>query len=370
MPEQSISHTTRAWLEVDLAALRTNAAAMRARAGVPILPMVKADAYGLGAVPVMRALAKHAAADVWGFGLATITEGEELRAAGYTGRLLVFTPLLATDLPQARALDLTPLLHRAADIVRWASLGGGVWHLSVDTGMSRAGVRWDEISRLLDAVRQHPPEGACTHFHSAELEDDSLAVQEARFREAIDMLPVRPAVLHAENSPAVEHRAPSPWSIVRPGVFLYGIGSDGALVPEPVARLCARIVDMRTVRDGETVGYGATWRAEGARRIATVSAGYADGVRRALGNRGRGLVRQTSVPIVGSVTMDMTMLDVTGVDCAVGDVVTLLGRDGEMSLTATDVARAGGFSPYELLTSLKSRVPRVYLNESMNEIGA
>jgi alanine racemase len=351
----------RAWLEVDLAALRRNARALAQRARVPLLPMVKADAYGLGALAVTRALESL---DPWGFGVATVEEGEELRAAGVRRRILVFTPLLPAELPRAHRAGLTPSLHRADDIVRWTMLGGAAWHLAIDTGMSRAGVRWDDLDGLRRVAAAHPPEGAYTHFHSADTDEASRAEQEHRFRAALETLPVnaRPTLLHAENSAGIEHREPSPWSVARPGVFLYGVPCGGALHADPVAHLRARVVDLRVVRDGETVSYGATWRAEGDRTIATVACGYADGYRRVLGNRAVALLHGRRVPVAGRVTMDMSMLDVTGLSCAVGDVVTLIGRDGDALLTASEVAEMGGLSPYELLTGLRQRVPRRYLD--------
>ena len=168
-------------------------------------------------------------------------------------------------------------------------------------------------------------------------------------------------MLHAENSPGAERaHGGSRWDVVRPGVFLYGVSAGAVLPAEPVAHLRARIVDVRDVRDGETVSYGATWTARGARRIATVAAGYADGYRRALSNRGVALLHGRAVPVAGRVTMDMTMLDVTDVACDVGDVVTLIGRDGEAVLTVGDVAERAELSPYELLTGLRLRVPHFH----------
>lgn len=328
-----------------------------ARAGVPILPMVKADAYGCGAVPVVRALEPLAP---WGYGVASVAEGEELRRAGVRRPVIVFTPLLADELPRVARAGLTPSVSRAADIQAWAGLGGGAWQLAIDTGMSRAGVRWDEIDGLRETVAAHPPEGAYTHLHSADSDAASVAAQERRFREAAERLPARPPMLHVGNSAGVEHGARSPWSVVRPGVFLYGVGSGGGLEPSPVVHFRARVVDLRRVRDGESVSYGATWHADGARRIATVPAGYADGYRRHLGNRAVALLHGARVPVVGHVTMDMAMLDVTDVDCAIGDVVTLIGEDGGDALTVSEVAAAGGLSPYELLTGLRQRAPRVY----------
>jgi alanine racemase len=171
-------------------------------------------------------------------------------------------------------------------------------------------------------------------------------------------------LIHAENGPAVERRAPSRWSLCRPGVFLYGVAGfeGGELVPEPVVSVRARIVELRTIADGETVSYDATWRANGERRIATVPVGYADGYRRSLSNRGVALLAGQRIPVTGRVTMDMTMFDVTDSDAALGDLVTLLGRDGADVITVTEMASAAELSPYEILTGLKLRLPRRYRN--------
>ncbi|HET9424296.1 MAG TPA: alanine racemase [Gemmatimonadaceae bacterium] len=348
----------RAWVEVDLGALRRNALAIAARAGVPILPMVKADGYGLGAVRVARALDRE---DPWGFGVATVTEGEELRRAGITRPIIVFTPMLAEDLDAAERTNLIPALATAATIKRWTPTRMP-WHLDVDTGMSRAGLRWDEIQPLQDLIGACPPDGVFTHYHSAQLNDGSMEIQTKRFEQALAQLATRPKWIHAENSPAIERCGRSRWSFARPGVFLYGVNSmdPTELRAEPVAALRARIVEMRSVREGETVGYDGAWTATGRARIATVPVGYADGYRRALSNKGVALLRGKRVPVAGNVTMDMTMFDVTGVPCEIGDVVTMIGSDGDDAVTVTELARLGGISPYEVLTSLRSRLPRHY----------
>jgi alanine racemase len=276
--------------------------------------------------------------------------------------IVVFTPLLEESFAAARAARLTPGLGDPRAIARWVERGGP-WHLAIDTGMNRAGVAWDRAAELRELVAAHPPEGAFTHFHSAERNDGSALVQERRFEHALAALPTRPAVLHAENSPGIARRTPSPWTLVRPGVFLYGVGSGAGagLTPEPVVHLRARVVETRMVCDGETVSYGGTYRAVGERRIATLAAGYADGYRRALGNRGTVLIGGRPAPVAGMVTMDMTMVDVTDVPCEVGDVATLIGRDGDALLDVETVARTADVSPYELLTGLRSRAARVYI---------
>ena len=352
----------RAWVEIDLGAVRRNAAAIAARAGVPILPMVKADAYGLGAVRVARALDLD---DPWGFGVATVTEGEELRRAGITRPIIVFTPVLAEDLDGAERSDLTPALATAATIKRWRETRQP-WHLDIDTGMGRAGLRWDEVKALADLLVAHPPDGAFTHFHSAEIANGSVEEQVRRFEDALSALPKRPGILHAENSAAIERGGKSRWSFARPGVFLYGVNSivESEIRAESVISLRARIVEMRSLRDGETVSYDATWTARGRRRIATVPVGYADGYRRILSNKGMGILRGRRVPVAGNVTMDMTMFDVTEVPCEIGDVVTMIGADGDQSITVSDIAELGALSPYEVLTSLRSRLPRRYFAEA------
>jgi alanine racemase len=290
-----------------------------------------------------------------------VTEGDELRRGGITRPILVFTPILRTEIDALRRTDLTPTLGDPAVIESWARTGRP-WHLQIDTGMSRAGMRWDQIALHAELLARARPDGVFTHFHSAELDDASRDEQERRFAAALEQLPVQPVLVHAENGPAVERRAPSRWSLCRPGIFLYGVAgfAGGALAPDPVVAMRARIVELRTVREGDTVSYDATWRASGPRRIATVPVGYADGYRRSLSNRGAALLGGRRIPVAGRVTMDMTMFDVTDTDAALGDLVTLLGRDGADTITVADHAAWSGLSPYEILTGLRLRLPRRY----------
>jgi alanine racemase len=351
----------RAWVDVDLGALVRNAQTMQRRASVPLIPMVKADAYGLGAVQAARALER---VKPWGFGVATTAEGAELRAAGVSRPILVFTPLLPDDFQAARDANLTPTLGDPTAIAAWIPTGAA-WHLAIDTGMQRAGIPHSEIASVVELVRQLPPEGAFTHLHSADVDADSVEQQQALFDTAIGALPERPRYLHVENSPGIERQSPSPWDLARPGIFLYGVSTaeDSGVVAQPVAHLRARVVEIRSVAPGAGVSYGHSWHAAGSqpRRIATVNAGYADGVRRSLGNRSYALIRGKPAPIAGVVTMDMTMLDVTDIACDVGDVATLLGRDGDAVVDLAEAARAAQLSPYEVLTGLRARAERRYL---------
>src|SRR5687768_11304334 len=349
----------RARVEIDLGALQRNGAALARRAGAPLLPMVKADAYGLGAEAVVRALESL---EPWGYGVATVGEGEQLRDWGVSRPVLVFTPHLAHEFARVRSARLTPTLGFPDEIEAWHVVGGGAWHLSIDTGMSRAGIPWRQVREIAHLVQQDPPEGAFTHFHSAELDDGTVAAQEKHFREAIASLPSRPRVLHTDNSAAIARRGRSEWDLVRPGIFLYGVGSgQGAeLQPDPVVSLRAPIVEMRDLQAGDTVSYDATLRVDRPTRIATLAIGYADGYPRALSGVGSVIVGGTLAPVAGRVTMDMTMVDVTTVPCRVGDIVTLIGRDRNTLLTVERVADTAQMSPYELLTGLRSRAERIY----------
>ena len=354
---RNVTASHRAWIEVDLGAVARNARALIACARKPLLPMVKADAYGLGLLPVVRALEPLGP---WGYGVATVVEGEQLRASGIQRPILVTSPTTPAEFARILASRLTPSHGDASTIGAWVSAGGTDWHLAIDTGMNRAGVPWDQIASVVEASRKSPPAGAYTHFHSAELDNGTLELQTQRFRDAIEVLPVRPPLLHAENSAAIVRVSPSPWSLVRPGVFLYGVGSGAKLRPDPVVQFFAQVVDVHEVAAGESVGYDATWTATKPTRVATLSVGYADGYRRSLGNVGTVLIGGRRAKIVGTVTMDMTMVDVTGIACERGDLATLMGKDGDELITAEDVAAACGLSPYEILTGLNARAPRVY----------
>lgn len=341
---------------MDLGAVRANARALQARTGAALIPMVKADAYGVGAGAVVRALEPLAP---YAYGVATVREGRELRALGIARPVIVFTPLLIEELAEAAAVGLTPTLGSASTIAAWAPTGAP-YHLSIDTGMNRAGVAWRDVASLRDVVRATPPAGAFTHFHSSELDDGSVSEQEERFRAAVAALGVDIPFLHTDNSAAAARSRGGVWDGIRPGVFLYGVGSGTSVEPAPVVGMRARIVDVRTIEPGDGVSYDATYRAAGRERIATIALGYGDGYPRNASGRATALVRGRRVPVRGLVTMDMMMLDVTDVPCGIGDVATLIGCDGAEAISLEDVARAAGMSPYEVLTGLRGRLERLY----------
>jgi len=351
---------SRAWIEVDLGALVRNASALAKHAGVPIIPMIKADAYGLGAEQVAHAL-EHLSP--LAYGIATVEEGQELRDAGITRQLIVFTPLLPEEFEAAHLARLTPTLGSNAQIEAW-KIYGSPYILSVDTGMARAGVPWRDIGSVIEEVSSNPPAAVFTHFHSPQLDDRSMDEQLERFDGALAQLPARPPVIHTDSSSAIVRHSRSPWSAVRPGMFMYGVGSGNtaAFQPEPVVFMKGRIVEIRRVEPGDTVSYDATWTARRPSLVATVPIGYADGYPRGASNAGSAVVRERVVSIARRVTMGMTMLDVTDAGAEVGDVVTMIGNPGAQgaAIDVASVAAKARISPYELLTGLRNRIRRTY----------
>jgi alanine racemase len=348
----------RAWVEIDLDNLVANANAV-ARAANPaaILPMVKADGYGLGALPIVSALAS---VEPWGFGVATIDEAVELAAHGVSLPILVFTPALAEQLSRLSDHELRPVLDDPAFIQQWT--GGLPYHCEIDTGMGRSGIRWDDAEALA-VLASHPPEGVFTHFHSADSTPASMDEQLRRFGAALSRLPQRPAVVHVANS-AGALRSSGAFDLVRPGIFLYGgVAAPDLEPPRPVVTLRARVVSTRVLEAGETVSYGAEWSAPRQTVVGTVSLGYADGVPRSLQHRASVLVGGRRHPVVGRITMDMMMIDLGPVEQArvqTGDVATLIGEDEGEAITLDEFANWAGTISYEILTGLGGRVRRVY----------
>jgi alanine racemase len=323
--------------------------------------MVKANGYGLGAVPVSRALV---AADPWGFGVATPEEGAELRRGGIELPILVTSPLCPSGIEPCVAHSLRPSIGDVTALAAWCGRSDRPFHLEIDTGMGRAGIRWDdrEAWAAASAILARAPgwEGAFTHFHSAETNPASVHCQWLRLEEVLMLLPRRPELVHAANSAAALRGRAYAADLVRPGIFLYGGGAGDGIAPRPVAALRARVIAVRRLRPGDTVSYGATWTAPASVSIATIGVGYADGFPRAAGVADRpGRVVELGgrrYPVVGRVTMDMTMVAVEEEAVEVGNVATIYG--GLVSLD--EQARAAGTVSYELLTALGCRVPRLY----------
>jgi alanine racemase len=259
-----------------------------------------------------------------------------------------------------------PTIADPAMLHRWIARSPAPFHLEIDTGMARSGVRWDDDAALREAAAALASaagwEGVFTHFHSADTDPASVATQWRRFEAVLSGLPRRPGLVHAANSAAALCGRAYAADLVRPGIFLYG-GSAGPTAPSPVpvAALRARVLAVRSVPAGDSVSYGAAWRAPRRTTVATLGVGYADGLPRATPRSGEGVprhieLRGRAVPLAGRVTMDMSMVAVDDGQVSVGDVATVFG--GIVSLD--DQARAAGTISYEMLTALGSRVPRHY----------
>jgi alanine racemase len=349
----------RAWLDVDLGAIVRNARRFHELIGAPLLPMVKADGYGLGAVAVARALE---AVDPWGYGVATHDEGAGLRKSGISRPLLVFTPLAIDQVEIFQADRLRPVIGDLPALDAWLAADAGPFHIEIDTGMSRAGFRWHDaplISAMIERLRGAAGwEGLFTHFHSADSDENATREQLERFKGVVSALDAPPPMVHMSSSAGAQLGTELGGDLARPGIYLYGARA-GSLEPEPVAKLCARVVALRRLRPGDTVSYGAEAEVEADTTIATIAIGYGDGVPRSLGGRGFVEINEVIVPMVGRVTMDMVMVDVEDTPVDIGDTAVVFG--GLVSLD--DQAGLAGTISYELLTMLTPRVTRRYRND-------
>ena len=346
--------TQRAWVDVDLDAIVRNARSYQHRVGVPILAMVKADGYGLGAVAVARALA---GTGVWGFGVATIEEARALHLSGIVSPIVVVTPLHPAQASGFREIAARPSIGDLAALQAWLTSGGGPFHVEVDTGMHRTGFpsHDDELLRRVGHLLagRDDWEGVFTHFHSAGHDHAACTEQWQRLHRAVQVIGHRPPLLHAANSAAGAWGTAFAGDLARPGIHLFG-GAVPGLDTVPVAALRARVVAVRRAAAGAGVGYDATWRAPHPTTIATLAAGYADGVPRHLSNVGAVELLGQRLRIVGRVSMDSCTVDAGALPVAIGDVATIFG---ELVSLDEQAALAGTIS-YHLLTGLGPRVPR------------
>jgi len=348
--------TARAWVDVDLDAIVRNARSFSALTGVPLLPMVKADGYGLGAVAMARALT---ALQPWGFGVATVDEARELFLNGIVQPIVVLSPLVPAMVDLVATVAARPSISDYGALQAWLGHGTGPFHVEIDTGMNRSGFRWDDAATLAAAgnllANATGWEGAYTHFHSAERDPTNCAEQWRRFQFALDALGRRPALVHVASSAVGAYGATYAADLVRPGIHVYG-GFVPGLDAIPVVRLSARVVGVRRLVRGDTVGYDATWTAPNATTVATLGMGYADGVHRSLSNVGAVELLGQRLRIVGRVSMDHITVDAGDLPVSIGDVATIFGG----LVTLDEQAALAGTISYELLTALGSRLPRIY----------
>ena len=368
--------------EIDLGALTRNLQTLQTAApGVDVLAVVKADAYGHGAVPVSRALE---AAGVRFLGVALVEEGLALRQAGLKSDILVLGGAYEGSWELMLEQGMIPVVFRPEHLsaLDAASAARGTTaraHLKVDTGMGRLGVLPPDVPAFLEAARscrRLSLEGLCSHFANADLADAALTEQQIlRFRTALGQMRAagfEPRWRHLSNSAGLlalpEARDGMEMNVARPGLALYGLQPAPWLRPprvlEPVLSWKTSVVHLKTVPAGTPISYGSTWTAPRPSRIATLPVGYADGWSRLLSNRGAVLVRGRRAPIVGRVCMDLCMVDVTdlpGVE--VGDEVVLIGRQGAEAQDAHQLAALESTIAYDVLCAIGARVPRVVVGQ-------
>jgi alanine racemase len=372
------------WAEVSLENIRHNFRTVQRHIGhkVSICAVVKADAYGHGAVECASALEEDGAG--W-LGVTSLDEAIPLREAGIQARILLMTGFWRGEEDEIVRLGLTPtiweswqmeLLERAA-----SELGAKLAvHLKVDTGMGRLGVAPEDLAHLcsvLKCSRHLILEGISTHLASSEILDaPSVGEQLKRFEEARFILRkegFKPSLIHAANTGAIISRPEALHNMVRPGIALYGYhlpferagrevsGSKLRLPIKPVLTWKTRLLSLRDVRANQALGYGGTYVTKAPARIAVLPVGYADGLNRALSSRGRVIVREHYAPIVGRISMDLMLADVTGLPgVAVGDEVILLGSLDGLSVDAREHASLADTNVYEILCGISKRVPRKY----------
>ena len=341
--------------------MRENAARILAHLpkGTRLMAVVKANGYGHGAVPAARAAIRGGA--TW-LAVATLDEARELTGLAHAERILVMGGLVPDQAPAATVSGFS-IAVSSPGFAR--ALGDGEEvvpvHLKIDTGMGRFGVSPDDAQSLAKLINDSAGlrlAGTWTHFASAGNDEKMTRAQYERFLRAMESLGVDPGLRHACNSAAALRYPEMALDAVRAGIALYGCEWPGA---SPALSLRSVVTHVKTVAAGHSVGYGATWVAGAPARVATVAIGYADGISRARGNRGHVLVRGQEAPLIGAVSMDAITIDVTGVsDVVVGDVVTIIGADGDQRVTAEQVADWSNTISYEVLTAIGSRVKRRY----------
>ena len=374
------------WAEVSLGALRQNFRVVQQHIGkdVTICAVVKADAYGHGAIECSRALESEGA--TW-FGVTSLDEAIPLREAGIRGRILLFTGFWRGEEEDLVRLKLTPTVWEPEQIELLEKAASALGarhpvHLKIDTGMGRLGVAPENLPRIISALRSSPHlivEGLSTHLASSEVLDaPSVPEQLSTFEEARCWLKnedIEPAFIHVANTGAVISRRESWNNMVRPGIALYGYylpferagrevtGTGLRLAVKPVLTWKTRILSLRDVSAHQALGYGGTYVTKAPAHIAVLPVGYADGFNRALSSRGRVIIREHYAPIVGRISMDLTLVEVTGLPgVTVGDEVILLGTSDGLSVDAREHASLSNTAIYEVLCGISKRVPRKYVS--------
>lgn len=373
------------WAQVSLENLRYNFGVVQRHigTGITVCAVVKADAYGHGALECARALEAEGAR--W-LGVTSLDEAIPLRDAGIHTRILLMTGFWRGEEEEIIRLQLTPTVWETGQVesLEKAAVGMNLprlpVHLKVDTGMGRLGVDPEDLYEVCAALKSSPHlilEGLSTHLASSEVLDaPSVDEQLRKFEQVRNLLRNEgfdPPLIHAANTGAVISRRESWNNMVRPGIALYGYhlpferagrevsGAKLRLAVKPVLTWKTRILSLRDVRANQALGYGGTYVTKAPARIAVLPVGYADGLNRALSSRGRVIVREHYAPILGRISMDLTLADVTGLPgVSVGDEVILLGSLDGLSVDAREHAELANTNVYEILCAISKRVPRKY----------
>jgi alanine racemase len=372
----------RAWVEIDQAALAHNVRQLKKllASKTQLMAVVKADAYGHGATMVARTTLDAGAG---GLCVATVQEGIQLREAGIEAPILL---LGATNTPeQVRAIaywQLQPTICTPQQALVFSETLSGLKktllvHLKLDTGMSRLGMPWQEARQFVELVKRLPYleiKSVYSHLATADSPDPTvMRLQHQRFEEAIAQLHsagITPPRLHLANSAATLTDPALHYDLVRVGLALYGLYPAehlrGAIALKPVMQVKARVTQVKTIPPGTGVSYGYQFIAERQMRLAVVGIGYADGIPRNLSNKMTVIIRGKRVRQIGAITMDQLMLDVSEIpDLQTGEVVTLIGQDGDLSISADDWAQSLGTISWEILCSFKHRLPRVAVSKGV-----
>ncbi len=370
-----MSQLARCYVEISRSRIAANYRAVRdAVAPTEVIGVVKADAYGHGATEVARILC---AEKIQWLAVSSVEEAVALRRAAIECRILVMAGVMPWERAAVSEFRLTPVAHSLDDLHRLDEGGPANVHLKIDTGMNRLGTTEDasEIAAAIASLRNIRVEGLLSHFASAaDFTSAQTEEQMKMFHETLAALAARgftPPVVHFASTNAIAYPRGNPWlSLVRPGHAIYGYVSPArghappaAFRVKPALSWHARIVAVKDVPAGARIGYGGTFQAAAPMRLAVLAAGYADGVPHRLSNKGKVIAAGHFAPIVGTVSMDLTTIDITQTPhLQPGDSVTLLGREGDAVLDAQQIARTAGTISYNVLCGIGSRVKRFYID--------
>lgn len=369
-PEPGPGQLRPSLVTVDHGALRRNLSHVHRTCKKPVMAVVKAEAYGHGMEQVVRTLSEHPG--LWGFAVATVDEGIRCRTVDHRRPVVILNGFLPGQARTVVERRLTPAVFRPEHIEELQRVARPSQptpvHVKVDTGMHRLGAAPDQVRALCAVIHRTAAlhlEGVYTHLSDAEGDDRWTGEQVQRFWASVPEGNQAAKLHHVSNSAHALTASQDRFDLVRAGLALYGYAPSQPVTPlQPVAGIHSHIVDLRSIEHGEPVGYGQAYRAVGRRAIATIPIGYGDGLSRKLWRRGQALLRGRFVPIAGRISMDLITLDVSDITPAVslGERVTLLGHQGDASINAHHWHRWGGPSPYEAITQLTPRLPRVHLH--------